>query len=160
MNQSLDMDFQEVFEKKIKNSLSNYYGDENYDAYRFGTKRESVLFTSTALLKRLVKLIIRYDRWRETEVVQNANETILPYKKKLQCLYENLGTADRELLVSLLAYRILGPSKVKLPRNNKEYWKALQIASTLKCSDETHDPRFLHMVLEKFDLKHIGYNLK
>jgi FkbM family methyltransferase len=54
----------------------------------------------------------------------------------------------------------MGSKRVKLPRNNKKYWKAIKTAKKLKKLDEKHDPNFMPYVLEKFDLSLIGYDLR
>src|SRR5205809_7087648 len=69
---------------------------------------------------------------------------------------------SRELLIKLIAYRILGHRKVKLPRNTPEYWQGiksmldLQIARTPLLT-----VKFLeqHAELAAYDLKPVGYDL-
>jgi FkbM family methyltransferase len=69
---------------------------------------------------------------------------------------------SRELLIKLIAYRILGHRKVKLSRNTPEYWQGiksmldLQIAQTPLLT-----VKFLeqHAELAAYDLKPLGYDL-
>ena len=82
------------------------------------------------------------------------------YEEGLELIYRNVNHADKDLIISLMAYRALGFTKVKLSRNNKEYWQSIAIAKTLKCSEETYDPHFMHFILGEFDLNPIGYDIK
>jgi FkbM family methyltransferase len=82
------------------------------------------------------------------------------YSKEIQKIWDNINKSDRKLLVSLIAYRILGYKKVKLPRNNSEYWEAIKIAKSLANNIDTYDPHFLHYKLKKYDLSSIGFDLQ
>jgi FkbM family methyltransferase len=62
--------------------------------------------------------------------------------------------------VEIIAYRLLGYKKIKLPFNNSAYWDALEKVKSLKKGNDTIDPHFMHFALEHFDLRPIGYNLE
>ena len=66
----------------------------------------------------------------------------------------------KNLIVKIIAYRLLGYTKVKLPFNNPQYWNSLGLVKTLKDGNERYDPHFMHFILEKFDLAPIGFNIK
>lgn len=162
-------DFKLALEKEIKKSLKNNFGIENYDEYRFGeypienrTKGNVVkkrVPTTLFEFKKVIKKIIGYNPDVKLYISAGHN-LIMPYEKELTVIWNSLNTTDRKLLISLLAYRILGYKKVKLPRNNKAYWEAIEIAKSLSNPRDTYVPNFLHFVLEKFDLKPIGYEAK
>jgi FkbM family methyltransferase len=158
--------FKASLEKKIKNSLSNNYGIENYDENRFGAYRENEIAVNDAkkpglkfliLLKSLVKKIIRY---KSNFIADSYVSLIGNYSDKLQFIWEQMNQEGKELLVDIVAYRLLGYQKIKLPTNNAKYWEALEKAKGLKNITETYDPHFLHFILYKFDLRDIGYNVK
>jgi FkbM family methyltransferase len=89
-----------------------------------------------------------------------VNNIIKPYESDLEKLWNIIGEYDKELLISLIAFRILGYSKVKLNRNNDEYWEAIKTGESLSNSNDTYDPKFMHFILEKVDLNPIGYDVK
>ncbi|MFV8339790.1 FkbM family methyltransferase [Flavobacterium sp. LB3P21] len=161
------IDFKKALENKIKNSLSNNYGIENYDVFRFGEYREKMEIHSGAkkpinlrkALKNLIKKLIGYDSNRNF-FISKGNEYVTTYEFQIQSIWDNISKKDQELFVSLIAYRILGYKKVKLPRNNVAYWEAIKTAKLLSNPEDVYDPHFMHFILEKFDLKPIGFDIK
>lgn len=166
-------DFKSSLEEKFKHSLSNKYGIDNFDEYRFGEFQVTIQPNRSTLqnLKRIIKKLIRYKKnsfKNDIQVkkdyllqVQKEKEKILNiYGNKLQYLYELLTTNDRKKLIEIIAYRILGYKKVKLSRNNKKYWNALNLVKDLSFKNDKYDPHFLHFVLKKFDLRKIGFPLQ
>lgn len=67
--------------------------------------------------------------------------------------------ASRELLIDILAFRILGNKKVKLPLNNPEYWRKRNGINDLICSTETVVSPFHRWALNKYNLQPLGYNV-
>lgn len=152
--------FKKSLNKKIVQSINNNYGTENYDEYRFGkpTIEPSKNLSNIVYNKRIIKNAIGYypNKFKYTKI---ANDFVTNYETRLQKIW-NQSTIDRKLFLSIVAYRILGYKKVKLPRNNKEYWDAIKLAKTLVSSEDQYDPQFLHFMLSKFDLTSIGYDIK
>jgi FkbM family methyltransferase len=150
--------FKIVLEKKLLQSQNNSFGIDNHDEYRFG--RLQVVNTSRPdifiRIKTLVKRIIGY---RYREILDRQNEFLNKYEDGLQRIYDQLDNRGQELLVDLIAYRMLGYTKVKLPRNNKEYWDAVEMANSLEDRNDTYDPRFLHFILLKCNLQKTGYDI-
>jgi FkbM family methyltransferase len=66
---------------------------------------------------------------------------------------------SKDLLLKLIAYRILGYRKVKLPVNTPDYWDKLKKLDDLIETNDTIDIRleFLTLQLKKFNLAKIGY---
>jgi len=141
---------------------TNDFGVENYDALRFGSwapeskQRASLL----DILKIAVKDIIGLSSRQRHARMMRQVDVYTPFMERLERIWKNLSGTDRELLVSLLAYRLMGYQKVRLERNNDEYWNALSLAETLKVSGETYDPHFLHFILNKMDLNPLGIDCK
>ena len=160
--------FREALQKELVQSLSNNFGVENYDEHRFGKIPINPLpsingsLSVIGSLKGIVKRIARYNANKNStnKFLEKSFAKIKPYEQGLEDLYKNLDRDGRHLIVKLIAYRILGFRKVKLPRNNIKYWKALDRVKTLKDSKDTYDPHFMHFLLEKFDLNAIGYDMK
>lgn len=159
-------DFKKALDKKIIQSLKNDYGVENYDEYRFGKypfstsddlSKKTINFIDGS--KKIVKKIVGYNSPKKSYLV-SGHSLVNPYLSQIQKIWDTISAVDRELLVSLIVYKVLGFKKVKLPRNNGAYWEAIKTAKTLSDSADTFDPHFMHFILEKFDLKPIGFDVK
>jgi len=75
-------------------------------------------------------------------------------------LYDLLADErSRALLVKLVAYRILGHRKVKLPRNTREYWADIESTAALKTSAPPVSIKFMEAKLHIYDLRPLGYDV-
>jgi FkbM family methyltransferase len=148
--------FEIQLRQKIESSIYNDYGTENFDSYRFGEFQKNEKSDSRQKFKNFIKKLINY---RSKEIGVNYLQQ-LEYKTELGWLWNNLNFSDRELLVELMAYRLLGYQKVKLSRNNNEYHKILSIANLLADFNDSIDPKFMHFMLYKMDLNSLGKNIK
>ncbi len=144
------MDFKTALEKKIEDSQYHNFGKENFDEIRFGKFRQNWKEKTKNRLKQL----IRY------KSKQKARTEILKNQEKLEYIWNNFNKDSQSLMIDLLAYRLLSYTKVKLPLNNSTYWDALKQVQLLKKGDEVIDPKFLHFILQLFDLRPIGYNVE
>lgn len=155
--------FKEALEKKIYQSQFNDYGSDNYDEFRFGVnphvnKPSYVPPHGTIIsIKQAIKKLISYKYVPPVLPITVLNETQL---KGFEKIYDKLNPQGKLVLVDLMAYRQLDFKKVKLQRNNPEYWKAIETAKTLSDKSDTYDPHFMHFVLEKFNLNPIGFDVK
>lgn len=155
-------EFKQLLERKIVESLVNDFGVENFDEYRFGKYSTYLEQNSLGVLdklKKIIKTIIGYQT-PKSRFIENALDLIQPYEDSISVIWNKIGEFDKEILVSLIAYRTLGYTKIKLARNNQEYWDAIKKAKQLANIEDTYDPHFMHFILEKFDLNPIGYNVK
>lgn len=66
---------------------------------------------------------------------------------------------SRELLIKLIAYRILGHRKVKLPRNTKQYWDDIDRAAATRTNAEPLPINWMDTSLALYDLKPLGYDM-
>lgn len=164
-SKSIMKDLKKSLDKKIKQSSNNNFGIENYDEYRFGkypaneSDNSRISVSLIYKFKRVIKKIIRYNPYNK-KYLSSANDIINAHEEGFTNIWNNINTKDKELVVALLAYRILGYEKIKLPRNNNAYWEAIVIAKSLSIKNDTYDPNFMHFILEKFDLAPIGYDAK
>ena len=151
--------FKRSLERKLLQSRYNDYGVDNYDEYRFGELHKASTSTVGLLfiIKKSIKKIIEY---KKSQFLYIYNEFFSKYEYGLQRIYEQLNSDGQELLVDIIAYRLLGYQKVKLTRNNKKYWKTLDIVNSLVDKYDTFDPNFLHFILQKCDLRKIGYDIQ
>lgn len=76
-------------------------------------------------------------------------------------LYPRLAdAASRDLLIKLIAHRILGHRRVKLPRNTPAYWAALEDVDRYATSDPPMPIRFEDLILPVFDATSLGYDMR
>lgn len=139
--------------KEIDACSLNNFGRENFDENRFGEYAEreySFQWLRTLLNRRKIK----------QEYYDKANALLSVYGDRIQSVYNLLPDTDKKLLIQLLAYRLMGFGKVKLPLNTPQYKQYFEQAEGLVCSKETLDPHFLGFILRDFDLKAIGYNVR
>jgi hypothetical protein len=150
--------------KTIVKNLGNNYTD-NYDSYRFGQQGgtyERKSFFNNLIRKNLSK--IRFLRVIFQLLPSNVTAHIDSYnlyKDYYKYLYGILNDdQSKELLIKLLAYRIMGYRKVKLPTNNELFWK------TIKSIDEIADKsKFVEIDHMKwkfyfYDLNQVGYPIR
>lgn len=150
--------FKKSLDKKIITSLPNSFGIENYDAYRFGEYKENSKSTLKKNLKNFIKNLINYHPEKKN-YLDKGTELVSPFIKEFENTWNNISDLDKDLLVCLLAYRAMGRKKVKLPRNNKDYWQAIETAKSLANYSDAYDPNFMHFILHKFDLNPVGYDI-
>lgn len=89
------------------------------------------------------------------------------YKRQV-CRFSDIGylydlldnEGSRSLLVKVLAYRIMGHKKVKLPRNTPEYRESLERIAALPIVGPPIKVNFMDLLLELRDLAPIGFDLK
>lgn len=155
--------FKVALGKKLYQSQFNNFGGDNYDVFRFGensnVNKSSYIPPHGIIIsiKQAIKKITGYKYTEATLAITVADDIQLIGFEKI---YDNLNEHSKALLVDLIAYRQLDYKKVKLPRNNSEYWKAIDLAKMLSDKKDTYDPKFMHFVLEKFDLNKIGFDIK
>ena len=142
--------FKIELEKKIEDSIYNCFGKENFDEQRFGKYKYSI----EEKFKDKIKKIIHY------RSKLNARAEIERYEDRLEYIWSRLDSISKDLLADVIAFRLMGYKKVKLPLNYSTYWNSLEKVKSLKKGDDTIDPHFLHLILERFDLRPIGYNLE
>ena len=147
--------FKSALEKKIIESIPNNFGADNFDEHRYGKYLQQKT-SITQKAKNIVKKAINRSQYNVPEILESIKE----YYPNLEFLWEKTNNESRELIVSIIAYRLLGYKKVKLPVNNKQYWEAIETAKSLADAGDTYDPHFMHFILQKFNLHSIGYDIK
>jgi FkbM family methyltransferase len=153
--------FKSILKKELLKSLDNNFGVENYDEHRFGPIIADVnQGNSFFAAKQKIKKLIGYQNVQNNSTAEELIKQIDKYEVGLDYLYNNVSPESRDLVVQIVAFRLLGYSKVKLAFNNKEYWESLERVKTLKDGEDKYDPHFMHFILDKFDLKPIGFNIK
>lgn len=150
--------FTSALKLKLDQSQNNNYGIENYDEDRFGP----LPIHSKGILKsvkEIIKGILGKSNTVNSESLE-SNPLYQKYGNDLEKVYSIVSPESKKTLVELIAFRLLGYTKVKLSLNTEEYWKSLQQVEELLSNEDTMDPNFLHFVLRKIDLKELGYDFK
>ncbi len=76
--------------------------------------------------------------------------------------YELLGDSwSRDIMISVLVFRMLGRERVKLAFNTPRFWSALRLVDTKLLRERaSRDPKFLDAKLDFFDLSPIGLSVR
>jgi len=141
-------------------SLGNDHKD-NYDLLRFGDKKTDKFNLSTYIYN--LKFITDrfFNKSNYIAILNNYSEVLKGEDfYKLEWFNDTLEDDEsKELMIDIIAFRMLGYAKVKLSVNNPEYWKKLK-----KCTDlEQKGP--INIDLDEFklclfNLKDLGYDIK
>ena len=140
--------------KEIYQNIYNNFQEENHDAYRYGPY---VKYSSENYLDMLLRKFKKYIGYKpELTNFDKLNYFINKYEFQIERFYLSICEEDKRLLTKLIAYKLLGPRKVKLPLNTKSYWEG--ISKIKEYSDPTNflSPGFLDFILKKYNLRDIG----
>ncbi|MEC3907400.1 FkbM family methyltransferase [Tamlana sp. 2201CG12-4] len=141
----------------INKNVSNNYGIENFDEHRFGTYHAEHVTPWSQFIKKVKissKKSIGYSH------LFISTSLLKKYTGGLKFLWKSLDENGKTLLIKLIAFRILGQKKIKLPTNTSFYWERLDALNKLKDPNDTYNPKFLHYTLNKMNLKQIGYDIE
>ncbi len=146
--------FGKALAKEIGKNWYNNFGSENHDEYRFGSFKEPFVQTKHGLkyyIKKLIKFQSDFSKYKPLTKLLDT------YGEGLDFFYCQLNQNDKKILVKIIAYRVLGPRKVKLPLNTEAYWKLFDRVAERVSKDDTLDPGFMHFKLKRTDLRTFGY---
>lgn len=146
---------------KFYQSIYNHYGKENYDEHRFGQfpERFKNKHTSFKLLKDRVKKLIGFKNAITEKYFNDSYTLIAPYQKGLERVYDALSDRDRETVIDLLAYHMLGYEKVWLSQNNKTYHTKIKEVDSLKNQDDFLESNYRSIKLYKYNLTSLGHDI-
>jgi len=129
--------FEEMLISEIFASLGNHYAN-NYDSWRTARKRSLKRSLKTGLKALLPRMSAGRIACLRQESYQEALRRLSPYLPGIRDLYELLGDQEsRRLLVKLIAYKLLGEEKVKLPLNSAEFWRTRRQVDAIKAKDDS-----------------------
>jgi FkbM family methyltransferase len=145
------INFIDKLERVIGSAIWNNYKD-NHDHYRFGPFIGSPAESKFMWASNAVKLILKGRR----RII--AESALAPYVERLSRFYHLLADdQSRDLLVQLVAYRILGKNKVKLPLNTTKYWQGIVLMKTcIKDLNDIIHIDFKDWQLNRFNLQSFG----
>jgi FkbM family methyltransferase len=163
------MEFNLILFNHLLHQLPNNFEEDNYDHYRFGPYKKNI--KRTGFLKSAIVQSLNKFNYYNRKGIEEGNkaalsqvavsfERIMGKLQYFEYLYHVLENEEsKELLLKLVAYRILGYRKVKLPVNTPDYWEKLKNLDKLVEANDKIDIQLNYMTLElkKFNLNKIGY---
>lgn len=152
--------FLEAYLAEIAGSILNNYTD-NYDHLRFGEVSPT---RHNYSLGSILRNLLRRRGYVGAKDLNDSSiaafRLIAPYIDRFQRLYHNLADDEsRELLVRILAYRALGPAKVKLPLSTPEYWQGIRRVERLADSGDYVQTSYMDWKLFRLHLRTLGVPL-
>lgn len=150
-------DFIDRFTDFVESSANNYYAD-NYDYRRFGDPATNVI----SILKEIFKYTKKLMQGNLTYSTASSRLAVIKENsEQFQWLYEHLKDEEsKSLLISILAYRVLGHKHVKLPLNTPEYWKKAAELDALILGAENIDLGFNDWQAYRQNLAPLGYPIE
>jgi FkbM family methyltransferase len=153
----------ELTKTLLFNSGNNFSYDDNYDMVRFGNVDSAAVSFKGKIRKLLVKdlnrrgyTVVQKDRHFNENVAQRL-DALQHYLPGLETFYNILSDdKSRELLLQVLAFRILGFTKVKLPLNTPDFWKGLREMEQIADEKKYIEANFLNWHLPFVDLNKMG----
>lgn len=140
-----------MFENKLRELLRKSLNNQFYGCYQHAP--DFILDNYDENVSRANRPVINIDPNIDLNIFLNKFDI-----KGLSETYEFLDDEhSRALLVRLIAFRMLGPSKIKMPLTDRSYWDAYFKINNLKRNKSIQSKNYS---LELFDLKELGYNVK
>lgn len=135
---------------------------DNHDHYRFGPPPPEPLRVRLGRASDRIASALGFRR-RDAVCTINAGalEQWAPLFPDLDWLHDTLADdVSRDLLVQLVAYRLMGERAVKLPLNTPAYWKRIRELKALADPNDSIELDFKDWRLLLHDLTPIGYPLR
>jgi len=159
-------DFKKALKDEVASSLRNNYTD-NIDYIRFSDKtsiKPSLKTTLSIFLRSYFPGLMNWIKPIEIlpliDLLYSENKMASEKLSGLNFLFEKLeDKLSKELLIKLIAYKILGYTKVRLPLSNKEYWEKYNEIDSQADKKDSIDPGFLDFILHKHNFKPLNIEL-
>jgi FkbM family methyltransferase len=150
--------FDKVITKVVSNVDNNY--TDNHDEFRFGPR--PALKKDSPVKETLRKVLFkRRVRIEEMHTYMGKLYPLAKYEDGLEALYHALADdTSRELLVDLISFKILGAQKFKLKTNKPENARQIEEIERMSDRQERIDPKFLSIILHKYDLRPMGKDVR
>jgi hypothetical protein len=138
----------------------NFYGIDNWDVERFGRYRNRLANSMFVSMNTLLKKVGICLTFRRAESVR-LEELMRRFGHGLTFLYDLLeDDYSKDILTKVIAYRLLGCRKMKLPLNRRDYWEKRRKAFRLIKRNKALNIGFMNWSLKYFELDDIGYPIK
>lgn len=140
-----------MFENKLRELLRKSLNNQFYGSYQSAPDFIYDDYDENVSLSRRANIAID----------SNIDLNIFLNKFNIQELSETYdllsNESSKELLVRLIAFRMLGPTKIKMPLTDRELWEAYFEIKNMKIDESIQSKNY---ALDLFDLKDLGYNTK
>lgn len=147
-----------LFEEILLNQYNNL--EVNYNEHGFEIDNKSIAQLAKGAVKKLLHKMNLYRIVPSNVNLINSIKSIEKYLDNFSFIYDALDDDySKSLLIKLLAYRIMGGRKVRLPLNNPEYWEGVREIRNLVIKNEQMPIKFENWTLDKIDLKKKGHPL-
>lgn len=157
--------YTELMKELLADAKNNFSHRDNYDHIRFGKIGEDIAsVTFRGMVRnRLVKAlesrgysVALKERGFEESVAENLS-MIDPYLSGLEDFYDLLADdGSKRLLIQIMAFRILGFTKVKLPVNTPAFWNGIKEIEALADESKYLESKFMNWHLPFIDLNRKG----
>lgn len=137
--------------------------DDNIDIERFGPSVKVLTATGvvSSIRKRLSGFLTNAKALPDLDGILERVEGFHGHMDGFVRLYGLLADGySKELLVKLVAFRMLGNSHVKLPLNTPEYWDKREIAKSLATGGDKIKVCFMDWELHLFELGELDYPIR
>ena len=145
---------------ELISAVNNNYPD-NYDNYRYGNV--SVPKKTYSIKQQVVKALNGkgfFNKYSNTSISTQLKNIDFPYSDFFY-LYDILeDNSSKELLIKLIAYRLLGRTKVKLPLNMPAFWDNLRLIEEHQSKDDFICIDFMNQKLPLSDLNFLSVPIK
>lgn len=157
----MEESFRSMLTNKVNESLKNNYGQHNFWSIQYGN-----YYTDSGTLKRKLKEILKpaikpiIERPKKREAFLKLQRFIDTYEEEYNLLFTRIDENSKQIMVELIAYKLLGSDKVKLSTNTKKIWEDLELVKNIENKVDTIQHRNIdHLQLSRFDLSSLGYDI-
>lgn len=112
--------FKNALKKKLLQSQLNNYGNENYDYSRFGELSKLNIEPLPTIITKIKIIIQIFSNSKKDPLIKIYKDFLNQYEAGLQIIYALLNKNDKELMIEIIAYRLLGYKKIKLRRKDRK----------------------------------------
>jgi FkbM family methyltransferase len=157
-----------MFEKLLKEQLlkesTNFYTD-NYDYYThtrpITSKKKIINFAKRFFFSKSILSILLTSGFIYKKLLLGNILSLDKYLDKLDNLYNKLESEEsKQLLLRLMAFKVLGYLKVKLPLNKPEFWDGIKKMKSLAKKDDKIELPYKPHNLYLHDLNEVGFPIK
>ena len=146
---------------ELINSVNKNY-DDNYDHNRFG-KAESKIKKPRSLKSTFISSINKqgyfndFNNYLYSKQIENIDYPLTDFIYLHNILQDEYS---KELLVKVVAYRMLGHKKVKLPLSTHEFWSNMKLIESHQSKVDFIDILFMNLKMPLTDLSFLGVPIK
>jgi FkbM family methyltransferase len=156
--------YAELIKVLLVASKNNFSFRENYDQLRFGTLEEDAPVTLNGFIRKKLERLFESKGYTVVLKEKGFDETITeklkildPYLSRIGKFYDLLeDDLSRDLLLQLVAFRVLGLTKVKLPLNTPDFWNGINEIEALADQNNYLQTSFMNWRLPLIDITSKG----